>query len=173
MKRNNPNAEQSPEKKEVGTEKANRPQVSDHDLLRCIGSGSYGEVWLARSVMGTYRAVKVVYREKFDNDRPFERERLGIQKFEPISRTHPGFVSILHIGRPQAGYFYYVMEIADDVDRGPEIDPEHYSPRTLGRELERRGRLPVEECVRLGLWLTAGLGYLHYQRLLHRDIKLS
>ena len=33
------------------------PDIPDHQLLRRIGGGSYGEVWLARSVMGTYRAV--------------------------------------------------------------------------------------------------------------------
>src|SRR5213082_2572424 len=60
-------------------------QVPDHELLSCIGRGSYGEVWLARNVMGTYRAVKIVYRTTFDHDRPFEREFEGIQKFEPIS----------------------------------------------------------------------------------------
>jgi hypothetical protein len=47
------------------------PAVPDHELLRCIGRGSYGEVWLARNVMGAYRAVKVVYRATFDHDRPF------------------------------------------------------------------------------------------------------
>ena len=26
--------------------------IPDHQLLRCIGSGSYGEVWLARNMMG-------------------------------------------------------------------------------------------------------------------------
>src|SRR4029434_6168388 len=64
-----------------------RPTIPDHELLRCIGRGSYGEVWLARNVMGTFRAVKVVYRASFEHDRPFEREFEGIQKFEPISRT--------------------------------------------------------------------------------------
>src|SRR5688572_4040371 len=53
--------------------------VPDHDLLTCIGRGSYGEVWLARNVMGTYRAVKIVYRAAFEHARPFEREFNGIQ----------------------------------------------------------------------------------------------
>ena len=39
------------------------PNISDHELLRCIGRGSYGDVWLARTVMGEYRAVKIVYRQ--------------------------------------------------------------------------------------------------------------
>src|SRR6266511_4197226 len=64
------------------------PTVPDHELLRCIGRGSYGEVWLARNVMGTYRAVKIVYRKNFSHDRPFEREFEGIKKFEPVSRLH-------------------------------------------------------------------------------------
>src|SRR5262245_57068567 len=96
-----------------------RPQIPDHELLRPIGGGSYGEVWLARNVMGTLRAVKVVYRQTFESERPYEREFSGIQKFEPISRSHQGFVDILQVGRNDpAGYFYYVMELADPVEAG-------------------------------------------------------
>jgi hypothetical protein len=50
------------------------PSVPDHELIRRIGAGAYGEVWLARNTLGTYRAVKVVYRSDFDSDRPYERE---------------------------------------------------------------------------------------------------
>src|SRR3954464_11531447 len=102
-------------------------EIPDHDLIRSIGTGSYGLVWLARSLTGTLRAVKIVSRNSFSNERPFEREFAGIQKFEPISRTHPGLVNILHVGRNTAGgYFYYVMELADDVVTGPSINPETY-----------------------------------------------
>src|SRR6266513_2951024 len=83
------------------------PIVPEHELIRRIGAGSYGEVWLARSVIGSYRAVKVVYRKTFEHDRPYEREFGGMQKFEPVSRTHEGLVNVLQIGRnDQAGYFY-------------------------------------------------------------------
>ena len=41
------------------------PSIPDFMLLRRIGRGSYGDVWLARSVTGVYRAVKVVYRKAF------------------------------------------------------------------------------------------------------------
>src|SRR5438876_7752610 len=91
------------------------PQIPDHELLRRVGEGAYGEVWLARNVMGTYRAVKIVYRRSFSDERPYEREFAGIKKFEPISRAHGSQVDILHVGRNDAaGYFFYVMELADD-----------------------------------------------------------
>src|SRR5580704_13270560 len=75
------------------------PQAADHQLLRRIGRGSYGEVWLARNVVGTFRAVKVVYRDEFADPHPYEREFAGLQKFEPLSRANEGFVDILQIGR--------------------------------------------------------------------------
>src|SRR2546422_3774175 len=150
------------------------PSVPDHELLRRVGRGSYGEVWLARNVMGSFRAIKVVYRDSFDSDRPYEREFGGLQKFEPVSRTHPGFVSLLHIGRnAAAGYFYCVMEVADDLASGQAIEPESYRPRTLASELAKRGRLPLEECVELGVAMAAALAHLHSKGLVHRDIKPS
>lgn len=76
------------------------PQIADYTLLRCIGVGSYGEVWLARSVLGEHRAVKVVYRSKFEHDRPYEREFEGIKNYEPISRTHDSQVDILVVAEP-------------------------------------------------------------------------
>src|ERR1051326_480268 len=91
------------------------PTVPDHELIRRIGRGSYGEVWLARNIMGGYRAVKIVYRESFDSDRPYEREFHGIRQFEPISRSHPSQVNILHVGKGD-GCFFYVMELADQAE---------------------------------------------------------
>ena len=91
------------------------PNIPDYELLQRIGSGSYGDVWLARNVLGQFRAVKIIYRHRFADPRPFEREFEGIQRFEPISRSHPSQLHILHVGKNDAeGCFYYVMELADD-----------------------------------------------------------
>ncbi len=150
------------------------PRIPDYELLRRIGRGSYGEVWLGRSVTGAYRAVKVVYRKSFDHERPYEREFRGIQKFEPVSRVHESQLDVLHVGRNDAdGYFYYVMELADDERAGQEIDPNHYSPKSLKSELLRRGRLPFNESIELAVKLTTALEHLHQQGLVHRDIKPS
>ena len=146
--------------------------IADHTLLRRVGKGSYGEVWLARSILGVYRAVKIIDRRAFDDDRPFEREFAGMQRFEPVSRTHESQLNILHVGRgPDC--FFYVMELADDMSRGTAIDEGSYTPRSLRSELLLHGRLPVDECVRLGLALTTALGHLHRHGLVHRDIKPS
>lgn len=77
-----------------------------HELLRKIGAGGYDEVWRTRNVMGTYRAMKVVYQATFKDDRPYERELAGIKKYGPISRSHEGLVDVLHVGRNEhAGHF--------------------------------------------------------------------
>ena len=148
------------------------PVIPDHQLIRRIGEGSYGEIWLAKNVIGTYRAVKIVYRARFETERPYEREFKGIQKFEPISRSHPGLVDILQVGRnDDAGYFYYVMELADDETSSGAVRPDTYSGKTLGKELATRGRLPALEALRFGQNLAAALAHMHQQGLVHRDIK--
>ena len=172
------------------------PEIPDHQLLHRIGSGSYGEVWMARNAIGTLRAVKIVHRQSFQHAEHFEREFKGLLKFEPISRAHEGLVDVLQIGRhDDAGYFYYVMELADDAKPDPGCQmldagsqsadarqrnpassiqyPESYTPRTLRSDLQARGRLPPAECVALGLKLAAALEHLHTHSLVHRDIKPS
>jgi WD40 repeat protein len=150
------------------------PEIPDHQLLRCIGRGSYGEVWLAQNMMEEYRAVKIVYRASFQERRPFDRELSGIRKFEPISRSHDGFIDILHVGiNEEAGYFYYVMEAGDDLRSGPNIDPHDYSPKTLGKYVSLHGALSLQESIQLGLALSLALSELHKRGLVHRDVKPS
>ena len=36
------------------------PRIPYHELLHRVGRGAYGEVWLARGVTGSFRAVKIV-----------------------------------------------------------------------------------------------------------------
>ena len=148
------------------------PVVPDHGLIRLIGGGGSGEVWLARNVLGTYRAVKIVYEKTSSHKRRFGGEFDGVMKFEPISRQHDGLVDILHVGGVEAaGYFYCVMELTDDIATGQNINPANYQPRTLAHDLAGRRQLPIGECIRLGATIASALGFLHRHGLIHRDIK--
>jgi len=122
--------------------------IPDHELLRCIGHGAYGAVWLARNVMGTYRAVKIVHREDFTRNRPFAREYEGLLKYEPVSRSHPNLMQILHVGQRE-GYFYYVTELADDANaecgvRNARMGITEAVPRE-GEEQRQRDEMPRNE----------------------------
>lgn len=153
------------------------PAIPDHEVLRKIGGGAYGEVWLARGVTGALRAVKVVWREDFEDERGFEREFEGILKFEPMSRDHPALMNILHVGRSPDGitFYYYVMELGDDVATGQEINPIEYEPRTL-RADNHQGpgvQWDTNVCIDVGLRLAEALHHLHEHGLAHRDVKPS
>ena len=148
--------------------------IPDHTLLRCIGEGAYGQVWLARNAIGLHHAVKVLYRNRFSTETPYVRALRGIQKFMPISRSHAGFVHILHVGHnEQAGYFFYIMEAGDDQMAGQEFEPAAYSAKTLSSELRLREMIPPRECLELLLALTEAVDELHRHQLIHRDIKPS
>ena len=153
------------------------PIIPDHEVFRKIGGGSYGEVWLAQGVTGAMRAVKVVYREDFSDDRTFEREFQGILKFEPISRDHPGFVNVLHVGRFDGAspFYYYVMELGDDAHSEGEINLVEYEPRTLRTDTKRADGHPLDTdfCVETGRILAEALAELHARGLTHRDVKPS
>jgi hypothetical protein len=151
-----------------------RPVVPDYELVRLIGSGSYGDVWLARGATGIWRAIKLVWRERFAEAEPYEREWRGLKEFAAISLGETTLLALLHVGRDDgAGFFYYVMELADDAERGREIEPARYVPLTLTHLRRTRERLPAAACVRHGIELARVLAGLHARGLVHRDIKPS
>jgi len=151
------------------------PEVPGYKLFNPpFGEGAYGKVWLARNPSGQWRALKAVYLANFDqNPDPYEREFSGIKKYQRISDRHPGLLRVEFISDKQAGYFYYVMELGDPLEPGWAGEPSTYKPRDLVNERARsRGRrLPVRECVRIGLTLSDALDFIHRQGLTHRDIK--
>ena len=148
------------------------PEISNHQLLKQIGEGKYGEIWLAEHDSGGLRALKIVRRDRFQSSKPYDREFYGIKKYEPVSRQHEELIDILEVGRnDEDGFFYYTMELADDRDRGQQIDPGKYRAKTLLSELRARGSFLIQDCLTLGLSMVRAVDCMHQAGLVHRDIK--
>ncbi len=157
------------------TPPAELPETPDYELFDPpFGKGAYGRVWVVKNAIGQLQALKAVYLENFKNNSdPYDREFNGISRYKPISDKHPGLLRVDFVSRKRKKYFYYVMELGDAMKPGWEKAPSSYKPRDLARICKEApgNRLPVLECIRIGIALSDALEFLHQQGLTHRDIK--
>jgi serine/threonine protein kinase len=151
------------------------PETPGFELVHPpFAEGAYGKVWLARNTAGRWVALKVIYLAKFGGDSaPYEREFNGVQKYKPISDKHPGLLRVDFVSEKGLEFFYYVMELGDSLVQGWQQNSSLYQPRDLVSERAqlRQRRLPVKECLRIGITLCEALEFLHQQGMTHRDIK--
>ena len=154
---------------ETFTESASIPpldaKVPDYDLLRRIGKGGFGEVWLAHHRLhGEYVAVKIIPKERLV-------ELEGVRSYKHQAKQHSNLVPIEHVGETDTCY-YYVMPLADDV-KGPTAlrSPEYYEPKTLQWCLDNLPPMSPAEVRDLALQLLDALADLHEVGLMHADVK--
>ena len=147
------------------------PVIPDMELLRRIGRGGFGEVWLARNLTtGGLRAVKVVPLRGTTSADPAGREIVSLSCLEQTARVRdPNLVTIHHVGRT-AEHLFYIMDPADDVSGGPAACDEAYTPATLAGRLAA-GPVSNDDCVRWTSQLLSALACLHREGLVHRDVK--
>lgn len=138
------------------------PVIRDYRLTRRVGSGAFGEVWLAQDLTGLPRAVKVL-KPAQEGER---RELAGVRRVQSLMRWHPHLCPVWHVGKTEEDRMYYVMPLADNVS---QVEGE-YAPDTLEHRLSA-GALPLEEVLKIARQLADGLHFLHQHQLLHRDIK--
>ena len=143
-----------------------------------IGSGAYGEVWLARFPGGGWRAIKFVAAVP-GREEAAARERRAIHLLHsladpaaPAAPLHPALAPILDL-READGAFAYTMPLADSIRPNWASSPDDYRPRTLASDLLARRALPLPECMALAEALSSALDYLQRHCLVHRDIKPS
>ena len=149
------------------------PHISDYQLICMIGEGAFGQIWLGRDALGLYRAVKVIRYEDFDSLESYQAEYHGIRHYAPYSRKYEGLMEIHHVGiHKKEGYYYYVMDLADDLREAESITPD-YQTKTLRAYLSEQSdhRVSTQEALRIGIEVAESLSYLHSVDLVHRDIK--
>lgn len=147
------------------------PTIPDYDLIRPIGEGGYGRVWLATNqTTGHLRAIKIVPASNLPSGNPARREIASIKRLESNGRIrHANLLRIHHVGKT-ADYLFYVMDPADDVSGASASADAGYRPSTLRTRLQD-GDLSAENCLKYAGQLLEGLSALHGAGMVHRDVK--
>jgi hypothetical protein len=144
---------QQPQQKAGGTMKfayktGARP-LDGYRINRGVGTGGFGEVYLAVSDAGKEVALKRIQRN-------LEIEVRGVSQC--LNLKHPNLVALHDLKYDDEGQAWVVMEyvagdsLKDVIDRNPN-------------------GMPQDEAVRWFREIGAGVAYLHGQGIVHRDLK--
>jgi serine/threonine-protein kinase len=127
-----------------------------YDVVRPLGSGGMGEVYLARDrVLGRDVALKVL-RGQYAGDEEFA-ERFKREAMSAASLSHPNIVQVYDRGETEEGASYIAME---------------YVPGgTLKERISKEGPLEAADAAALGAQVAEALGAAHDRGMVHRDIK--
>ena len=128
--------------------------VSHYRILRSLGAGGMGEVYLAEDTkLGRQVALKVLASETAsDPDRRarFEREARAI-----AALNHPGIVTI-HSVEEHQGLLFITMELVEG--------------QTLAQDIPAAG-MPLVDLLRVAIPLADAVGTAHQRGIMHRDLK--
>ncbi|HEY6333769.1 MAG TPA: bifunctional serine/threonine-protein kinase/formylglycine-generating enzyme family protein, partial [Blastocatellia bacterium] len=129
----------------------------DYEVIRLLGKGGMGEVYLAEQLrVGRRRvALKVLNRACSDSPdlvRRFENEAASAGRIQ-----HPNVVMVFDSRITEDGQLYVAMEYVEGKD--------------LREIIEARGVLPLDEVIEITKQIAAGLAAAHKLGIVHRDIK--
>jgi hypothetical protein len=132
--------------------------IGPYRILRELGSGGMGVVYLAVRDDGTFRknvAIKLLKRNHAKQDfvQRFHQERQVLANLD-----HPNIARILDGGQMADGLPYHVMEYVEGL--------------TLDRFCDTQ-KLDLADRIRLFQQVVSAVGYLHENLVLHRDLKPS
>ena len=131
-----------------------RALEGSYTVLHELGRGATSTVYLAKDLKHRrHVAIKVLHPEiaaMLGTDR-FRREIEISAHLE-----HPHILTLIDSGEAD-GLLYYIM---------PRVEGE-----SLGDRLEREGKIPVGEAVRIAREVADGLAYAHERDVIHRDVK--
>lgn len=140
--------------------------IGPYRILRRLGAGGMGRVFLARSAGGRTVAVKVVHPhfavdEKFRER--FRREVASARRVGTASQGQPGNGS---------GWTAPVLD-ADPDAATPWVATGYVAGPSLQQAVTEHGPLPERSVRVLGAGLAAALCHVHGLGLVHRDVKPS
>src|SRR5271167_1853461 len=129
--------------------------IGNYDLLEKIAEGGMGAIYKGRHRgTGLVVAIKIMPPHMASN--PVLLKRFE-QEFRAASRLdHPNIVRALDYGE-SCDMPYLVMEFVQG--------------ESLGAKLEREGRMPEADAIRIIAQVAQGLHRAHKQNLVHRDVK--
>jgi serine/threonine protein kinase len=130
-------------------------RLGHYRVLRVLGAGGMGVVFLAEDTHLQRRvALKTMRSSLAASARA--RDRFLREARAAAGLKHDHIVTIYQVGE----------------DRGmPFLAMELLHGESLEQRLERQGKLPVGEAIRIAREIALGLGAAHAQGLIHRDIK--
>lgn len=130
-------------------------EVGHYEILKLIGKGGMGEVYLARDrILNRNVALKLLpfyYTQNDDRLRRFQREAQAAS-----AQNHPNIITIYELGSVNDRQFIATEFIEGD---------------TLRQHIIGRGPLPPAEALDIALQTTAALAAAHKAGIVHRDIK--
>lgn len=131
-----------------------RSTLGHYKIIKPIGSGGMGEVFLAEDTqLGRRVAIKLLPQSVFED--PGRIYRFQQEARAASSISHPNIAHIYEIG-VDAGYHFTSMEFIDGI--------------TL-RQLMNQRRLELQEAVNIALQVGSALVAAHTSGIIHRDIK--
>ncbi len=136
------------------------PTVGKYELIKSIGTGGMGDVWLAKHPQfDRPRALKVIKPEmvRSGGEQVVKRFYREIKAIGALS--HPNVVVAIDSSLPEDPTHYLVMEYIDGISTHELV--------------ARGGELGVADAGEIVRQAAVGLQYIHRQGLVHRDIKPS
>ncbi len=124
------------------------------DIVRPLGQGGMGSVWLARDrMLDRLVAIKVLLTSAASEA---TRERFLREARTAAKLSHPNIVPV-HRAEETDGQVWYSMGFVDG--------------ESLGDRIRERGALPLTDVVRVMREASWALAYAHARGVIHRDVK--
>src|SRR5882672_7703584 len=131
--------------------------IGPYRLLKELGTGGMGQVWLAEQTGPVRRrvALKLIKAGMYDASviQRFQAERQSLAIMD-----HPAIAKVFDAGTTPAGQPYLVMEYVDGLPITDYCD---------------RKKLEIRERLRLFLQVCKGVQHAHQKAIIHRDLKPS